>query len=80
MKKHQHVDQHVPDLCEWLQEAFKEAQMKSTTETKRQKRLYDRKDNAVSLEASDLVLAKTNLYSVRRKGEDCWEEEPYEVE
>ena len=80
MKKHQHVDHHVADLCEWLQEAFKGSQMKSASETKKQKRYYDRKDNAVPLEPGDLVLAKTNNYSGRRKAEDWWEEEPYEVE
>ena len=29
MKKHQHVDHYITNLCEWLWEAFKEAQVQS---------------------------------------------------
>ena len=80
MKKHQHVDHYVAELCEWLQEAFKEAQMQFTSETERQKRYHNRKTNAISLEPGDLVLAKADTYGGRRKAKDPWEEEPYEVE
>ena len=62
MKKHQHVFQYIAKPCEWLQEAFKEAHMQSTSEAERQKRYYDRKLNAISLEPSDLVMAKANNY------------------
>ena len=79
-QKHQHVDHYITKLCEWLQEAFKEAQVHSTSESERQKWYYDRKANAVSLEPGDLVLAKANAYGGRRKVKDQWEEEPYEVE
>ena len=70
----------VAELCEWLWEAFKEAQVQSTSEVERQKQYYDRKANAISLEPGDLVLAKANAYRGRRKVKDWWEEEPYEVE
>ena len=41
----------------------KEVQMQSTSQAERQKRYYDRKANALSLEPGDLVLAKANAYS-----------------
>ena len=53
------VDHYVAKLHEWLQEAFKEAQVQSTSEAERQKWYYDRIANAISLEPGDLVLAKT---------------------
>ena len=62
MKKHHHVDHCVTELCKWFQEAFKEAQMQSTSEAERQKRYYDRKANAILLEPDDLVLAEANTY------------------
>ena len=49
MEKHQCVDHYVAKLDELLQEAFKEAQVKSMSEAKRQKWYYDRKANAISL-------------------------------
>ena len=60
MKKLQCVDHYIAELCEWLQEAFKEAQVQSTSESERQKLHYDRKANAISLDPGDLVLAKAN--------------------
>ena len=54
--------------------------MQSTSQIERQKWCYDRKANAISLEASDLVLGKADPYKGRRKVKDQWEEEPYEVE
>ena len=36
-QKHQCVDHYISKLCEWLQEAFKEAQMQSTSEVERWK-------------------------------------------
>ena len=80
MEKHQHVDHYVAELCEWLQEAFKEAQLQSTSEAERQKRYYDRKTNANSLEPSDLVLGKADAYRGRRKVKDQWEKELHKVE
>ena len=79
-KKHQHVDHYITKLHEWLQEAFKEAQVHSMSEAERQKWYYNRKANAISLEPGDLVLAKANAYKGRRKVKNQWEEEPYEVE
>ena len=67
MKKHQHVGHYVAELCEWLQEAFKEAQVQSTSEAERQKWFYDRKANAISLEPGDLVLVKADAYRGRGK-------------
>ena len=55
MKKHQYLDHYVAELCEQLQEAFKEAQIQSTSEAERQKWHYNRKANTVSLEPGDLV-------------------------
>ena len=49
MKTHQSIDHHIAALCEWLWEAFKEAQLHSLSEAERQKQYYDRKANAVSL-------------------------------
>ena len=66
-EKHQHVDHYVADLCEWLHEAFKEAQVQSTSEAERQRWYYDHKANAISLEPGNLVLAKANAYKGRRK-------------
>ena len=79
-KKKQCVDHYITELHEQLQEAFKEAQMQSTSKAERQKRYYDRKANAISLEPGDLVLAKADAYERRRRVKDWWEEEPYEVE
>ena len=79
-KKHQYVDHCIIELCEWLQLAFKEAQVQSISEAVRQKWYYDRKANAISLEPGDLVLAKADAYWGRRKVKDWWEEEPYKVE
>ena len=59
---------------------FKEAQMQSTPEAERQKRYFNRKANAISLETGDLVLAKADAYRGRRKVKEWWKEETYEVE
>ena len=80
MKKHQCVDHYAVELCVWLWEAFKGAQVQSTSEVERQKQHYDRKGNGISLDPSDLVLAKANPYRWRRKVKDQWEEELYKEE
>ena len=49
-------------------------------EAERQKQHYNRKANAISLVPGDLVLAKVNTYRGRRKMNDQWVEELYEVE
>ena len=79
MKNHQCVDHFVVELCEWLWEAFKEAQVQSMSEAERCKQYYDRKAKAISLEPGDLVLAKADAYMGRRKVKDWWEEEPCQV-
>ena len=79
-EKHWCVNCDIAKLCEWLQEAIKEAQAQSTFEAERQKQYYDWKDNAISLEKGDLVLAKTDAYRGKRRVKDQWEEEPYEME
>ena len=79
-QKYQHVNHYIAKLCERLWEAFKEAQVQSTSEVERQKWHYNRKANAISLEPGDLVLAKADTYRGRRKVKDQWEEELYEVE
>ena len=80
MEKHWYVDYYIAELCEWLQEAFKEVQVQSMSETERQKWHYDRKANTILLETGGLVLAKADAYKGKRKVKDWWEEEPYEVE
>ena len=60
MEEHQHIDPCIAELCEWLQEAFKEVQVQSRSEAERQKQYYDRKANAIPLELGDVVLAKAN--------------------
>ena len=70
MEKHCHVNYFIAELCEQLQEAFKDAQAQSTSEAERQKQCYDRKDNALSLEPGDLVLAKANAYKGKRNMKD----------
>ena len=79
-QKHQCVDHYIAKLHEWLLEAFKKAQVQSTSEAERQKWYYNRKANAVSLKPGDLALAKVDAYRGRRNVKDWWEEEPYEVE
>ena len=80
MKKHQCVDHYVAKLHEQLWEAFKEAQVQSTSEAERQNWYHDRKATAVSLEPHDLVLAKANANRGKRKVMDQWDEELKEVE
>ena len=79
-QKYQHVDHYIAELCERLWEAFKEAQVWSTSKVEREKWYYNRKAKAISLEPDDLVLAKSAAYRGRRKVKDQWEEEPYKVE
>ena len=45
MEKHQCVDCYIAKLCEWLWEAFREAQVQSMSEDERQKWYYDRRAN-----------------------------------
>ena len=54
--------------------------MQSTSEAQRQKQYYNRKANGISLQPGNLVLAKDNAYRGKRKVQDWWEEEPYEME
>ena len=77
--KHQHADHYIAELHEQLWEAFKEAQVQSTSEAERQKQYYDRKAYAISLEPGDLVLAKVDAYRGKKKLKGWWEEELYEV-
>ena len=79
-EKHQHVDHYVADLCEWLHEAFNEAQVHSSAEAEMQRWYYDHKANAISLELGNLVLANANAYKGSRNVKDWWEDEPYEDE
>ena len=80
IEKCKHVDHYVANLHEWMCKAFKEAQAQSTSEAERQRWYYVCKDNAISLEPGNLVLAKVNAYKRRRKVKDWWEEKPYKVE
>ena len=54
--------------------------MQSMSEAEKQKKKYDRKANAISLETGDLVLAKADAYRGKKKVKDWWEKELYEVE
>ena len=62
MKEHLCVDHYIAELCEWLREAFKEAQVQSASEVERQKWHYNRKAKAISLEPGDLTLTKADAY------------------
>ena len=55
-KKHQCIDHYIAELCEQLWGAFKEGQVQSTSEAKRQKWYYNRKANAISLELGEFDL------------------------
>ena len=72
-RKHWSVNHNIAELCEWLCKAFKETQAQSTSEAERQRQYYDHKDNAISLEPGDLVLAKAEAYKGRKKVKD-WRE------
>ena len=65
-----YIDNYVAKLCEWLQEAFKEVQILSTSEVERQNQYYDRKANVISLKPGDFILAKANAYRGRSKVKD----------
>ena len=69
-----------PQLCEWLHEGFKEAQVQSTSKVERHKWYCDKKANAISLEPGDLVLTKVDTYRGRRKVKDWWKKDLYQVE
>ena len=79
-KKHQHVDHYIAKLHELLWEAFKDAQLQSTSEAERQKWHYNRKANAILLETGVLVFTKADAYRGRRKVKDWLKEDPYKVE
>ena len=70
MEKHQRVNHYIAELHEGLQDAFKEAQVQSTSEAERQKQYYDGKANAVLHEPGDLVLAKADTYKGKGKVKD----------
>ena len=69
-EKHQHIDCYIAELCEWLWEAFREAQAQSTSEAERQKWYYHRRANTISLEKGDLVLANADAYKGKKKVKD----------
>ena len=56
--------------CEWLCEAFKEAQVQSPSEAEWQRQYYDCKANSISLEPENVVLAKADAYKGQRKVKD----------
>ena len=70
----------LPSYVNNCRKPLKRLKCSPQSEAERQKRHYNRKANAVSLEPGDLDLAKADAYRGRSKVKDWWEEEPYKVE
>ena len=70
---------YVASVRDRLRSALWEAQAQSTMEAHQQKWYYDRKIGAVNLKSGDLVLVKVDAWKGKRKMEDRWDEETWEV-
>ena len=74
-----HVDMYIASVWDRLRTTLWEAQAQSTVEAYRQKWYYDRKIGTVNLNSGDLVLVKADAWKGKRKINDMWEEETWEV-
>ena len=74
-----HVDVYVASIWDRLRTALWEAQAQLTLEACRQKQYYNRKIGAVNLKPGNLVLVKVDAWKGKRKINDRWEEETWEV-
>ena len=73
------VDVYLASVRDRLRSALQEAQAQSTAEACQQKLYYDRKIGVVNLKPGDLVLVKADAWKGKRKINDRWEEETWEV-
>ena len=71
--KPKRVDQYIGEIKDRLTEALQEARKQTTVEAHAQKRIYDRRANAVLLLPGDSVWVKADSYQGRRKIKDKWE-------
>ena len=74
-----HVDVYVASIWDRLRTALWEAQAQSTAEACQQIWYYNRKIGAVNLKPGYLILVKADAFKGKRKIEDRWEEEIWEV-
>ena len=74
-----HVDDYIASVWERLRTTLWEAQAQLTVEACWQKWYYDRKIGTVNLKPGDLVLVKADAFKGKRKIQDRWEEETWEV-
>ena len=70
---------YVASVRDQLRSALQEAQAQSATEACQQKWYYDRKIGTVNLKPGDLVLVKADAWKGKRKINDRWDEETWEV-
>ena len=73
------VDVYIASMRDRLRSTLQEAQAQSTMEACQQKQYYDRKIGAVNLKPGNLVLVKADAWKGKRKINDRWEEETWEV-
>ena len=73
------VDMYIASVRDRLRTALQEAQAQPTAEACWQKQYYDRKIGAVNLKPGDLVLVKVDAWKGKRKINNRWEEETWEV-
>ena len=70
---------YVASVRDRLRSTLQEVQAQSTMEAHQQKWYYDRNIGTVNLKPGDLVLVKADAWKGKRKIEDRWEEETWEV-
>ena len=73
------VDVYVASIQDRLRTTLQEVQAQSTVEACQQKWYYNRKIGTVNLKPGDLVLVKADAWKGKRKINDGWEEETWEV-
>jgi hypothetical protein len=74
------VDAYVAEIHTNLQASLRSVEELNQKEADRQKRSYDRRAHAVSLEAGDQVLVKVGSIKGKHKVHDRWESTQYDVE
>ena len=74
-----HVDVDVASIRDRLRTTLQEVQAQSTVEACQQKWYYNKKIGTVNLKPGDLVLVKADAWKGKRKINDRWEEETWEV-
>ena len=74
-----HVDEYIASVWERLRTTLWEAQAQLMTEVCQQKHYYDRKIGTVNLKPGNLVPVKEDAFKGKRKIQDRWEEDTWEV-